>query len=274
MLRLGLTRVLLVLYPELRISSLKVVGLLGEVARGFRAILLNLPSEMEDAVRGLALGESSYEELLEEVHREGYIPEPLEAWEYTFRPILEALPRIHYPELQVRCYGGREEEFARVEGAVRIAQLTLRTALRGEVELDEWRDALIQSISLDRDSIVEEARRIRGLVQGDSICLAEVGGRSLKGLLTASGLVVRVHYVERPYHFAPLAILKRRMARGYVDDRELERLVRCHVDYIRRYIYRFESRDRAHYEWTYENIPWLRRWLRREEIEALSRIIG
>lgn len=266
-------RLLLIIYPELRISSLKAASLLEGAIRGFRAILLNLPSEMEGVVNRFAFREISYDELLEEIHREGYIPEPLGAWEYSFRPLLRCLPRIHHPGLSIRCYGRREHEYARVESAVRLAQLTLRVALRGKVDLDEWRDALVQSISLERCSALEEARAITGLAEDDSICLADLGGRGLKDLLTASGLEVSVIYAEKPYHFTPLAILKRRMARGHVEDGEMERLVRCHVDYIRNYIYRFENRDRAYYEWAYENIPWLRRWLKRGEIEILSRII-
>lgn len=267
-------RILLILYPDLRISALKAAGILEGAVRGFRAILLNMPSEAEEAVNRFASGEASYDELLEEIRREGHIPEPLGAWEYSFRPLLEALSRIHHPGLSIRCYGKREHEYARVESAVRLAQLTLRVALRGEVNSEEWREALSRSISLDRSSTLEEARALKELAEDKSICLADLGDRGLKDLLKASGLDVRVQYAEKPYHFTPLAILKRRMARGRVDDEEVERLVRCHVDYIRNYICRFENRDRAYYEWTYERIPWLRRGLSREEIMALSRIVG
>lgn len=268
-----MARILLILHPDLRISMLRVVNLLRGAIRGYRGLLLDLPSEMEDAVNGLARGETSYDEFLEEVERGGHLPEPMGAWEYTFRPLLEALPRISPPGFMVRCYGSREREFARVEAAVRIAQLTLRAALRGRVEVDEWRDILNRSIGLEEEAISEGAKTIGEIARGDSICLAEMGGIGLRKHLSRSGFDVEVFYVERPYHFTPLAILKRRMGLGPVEDGEIERLVRCHVEYIRNYIYRFENRDRAYYEWIYDKIPWLRGRMKREEIDILSRIL-
>ena len=91
--------------------------------------------------------------------------------------------------------------------------------------------------------------------------------------LMRSGFHVKIHYVERPYHFTPLIILERLMARGFIADREIERLVRCHLEYIRSYVYKFDNRDRAYYEWVYDKIPWLRERIDKEEIEALDSII-
>jgi hypothetical protein len=68
-------------------------------------------------------------------------------------------------------------------------------------------------------------------------------------------------------------ILERLMARGFVSDNILERLVRSHVDYIKRYIYKFDNRDRAYYEWVYDNVPWIREKIDKEEVKALDRII-
>ncbi|MBS7638411.1 hypothetical protein KEJ49_05980, partial [Candidatus Bathyarchaeota archaeon] len=176
--------------------------------------------------------------------------------------------------LAIRCYGSRGGQIARMEEALRLALLTLRTALRQVVEVDEWRDALYRSIVLEGDLIKEEARVIGEIsALGDSICLADMGGRALKPHLARWGVEVRIHYAEGSFHFTPLAILKRKMATGYVGGQELERLVKCHIEYIRDYIYRFENRDRAYYEWVYDKIPWLRRRLKRDELEILSRIV-
>ena len=64
-----------------------------------------------------------------------------------------------------------------------------------------------------------------------------------------------------------------RLARGHVCDRDLEALVRGHLEYIRNYVYRYGSRDRAHFEWTYDKVGWLRRRLHRDEIRLLDSII-
>jgi len=84
---------------------------------------------------------------------------------------------------------------------------------------------------------------------------------------------VKIRYVEKPYHFTPLTILKRKMVRVDVGDEEIEKLVRFYVDYVRSYIYRFDNRDKAYYEWVYEKVPWLRRKINREEVEFLNSII-
>lgn len=269
-------RLLLILYPDLRFSTLKVISLLRDEAPDFSYLLLDLPVELEGAVNKFATGEISYEELLDDILEEQLMPETQGSWEYTFKPLMMALPSIIRSSqgLAIRCYASRGGQIARMEGALRLAQLTLRTALRGVVKVDEWRDALYRSIALERDLIEEEARVIGELsALGDSICLADMGGRALKPYLARREVDVRIHYVERSFHFTPLAILKRKMALGHVGEQELERLIRCHIEYIRDYIYRFENRDRAYYEWIYDRIPWLRRRLKREELEILSRIV-
>ncbi|MEM4727765.1 MAG: hypothetical protein QXD04_05900 [Candidatus Bathyarchaeia archaeon] len=269
-------RLLLILYPDLRLSTLKVISLIRDEAIKFSYLLLDLPVELEGLINKFAAGEISYEELLDEILEERLMPETQGSWEYTFKPLMMALPSIIRGSkgLAIRCYASREGQHARMEEALRLVQLTLRTALRQVVEVEEWRDALNRSIALERELIKEEARVIGELsAMGDSICLADMGGRALKPYLAGRGVEVRIHYAEGSFHFTPLAILKRKMALGCVGEEELERLVRCHIEYIRDYIYRFENRDRAYYEWVYDKIPWLRRRMKREELEILSRIV-
>ncbi|MFQ6077303.1 MAG: hypothetical protein ACE5Z5_14450, partial [Candidatus Bathyarchaeia archaeon] len=68
-------------------------------------------------------------------------------------------------------------------------------------------------------------------------------------------------------------ILKRKMAGGSVEEEEVENLVRLHVEYIIRYLYKFSNRDRAHYEWEYDNIPLLRQRIDKAEIRLLHNIL-
>jgi len=268
-------RIDLVVSPKLRTSSMKTSRLLKEKGGSYDAFFLDFPMEMEDTVTDLASERMSYDELIDEAYRGHLIPEPMGSWEYAARPVLEALPQIsrRYPGLKIYCYGSKEHEFASVSSALRIASLTLKTTLREEVETEEWREALLHSLDLNRKAIEGEAEAIVGRAEGSSICVSDMGGRGLRKPLSEEGLDVRIRFVERPYHFAPLMILKREMARGSVGDEEVERLVRCHLEYVKSYIYRFDNRDRAHYEWVRDKVPWLRPKISREEVELLDKII-
>ena len=266
---------LLVLSPNLKTSSMKASRLLEDTGVRFETLLLNLPVEMEEELMELARGSLSADEFVDEARRRSVIPEPVGAWEYSARPILEALPRIErkFPGLSTRCYGSSEREFASVNAAVRIAKLTLRTVLRGSVEVEEWRETLLHSLEENREAREVEAEAIMERVGRSSVCVSDMGGRGLRKSLKSSGILVKIQYVEKPYHFTPLMVLERMMARGPVEDEEVERLVRSHLEYIRSYIYRFDNRDRAYYEWAYDKVPWLKKKIEKAEIAAIDSII-
>jgi hypothetical protein len=266
---------LLVLSPDLKTSSMKTSRLLEDIGAQFETLLLNLPVEMEEKLMELAKGSLSADEFVDEAQRRRVIPEPVGTWEYSARPILEALPRIEekFPGLSARCYGSSEREFASVNAALRIAKLTLRTVLRGVVEVEEWRETLLHSLEENREAREVEAEAIMERVGRSSVCVSDMGGRGLRKSLKSSGILVKIQYVEKPYHFTPLMVLERMMARGPVEDEEVERLVRSHLEYIRSYVYRFDNRDRAYYEWAYDNVPWLRNKIEKEEIAAIDSII-
>jgi hypothetical protein len=268
-------RLYLILSPNLRTSSMKVSRLLKEIGGGYQTLLLNLPWEMDEIVTELASEHLSYDELVHEALRCRLIPEPVGSWEYAFKPILDALRPLTrmYPDLRTCCYGRSENEFALMNAAVRMTSLTLRTMVKGEVELDEWRDVLVRSLDVDREVREAEIRAIDESMEDSSICLSDLGGRGFKRRLKSAELRVMIHYVEKPFHFTPLMILKRKMARGSVRDEDVEALIRRHVEYVRSYIYRFDNRDRAYYEWAYDKVPWLRRRISKEEVEIINRII-
>lgn len=232
--------------------------------------------EMEEIVTELAAERVSYDELIDEVRRSNLIPEPQGSWEYIVRPMLETLPQLaqRFHNLTICCYGRREYEFASMKVAVRMARLTLRTAITGDVEFEKWRDLLVESLDVDRNATEKEATTILEKVGEKSMCTSDLGGRHFKRILNKAGLDVEIHYVEEFYHFTPLMILRRKMARGPVEDGELEELVRSHVEYVRSYIYRFGNRDRAHYEWVYDKVPWSRRRFDKEEIKLLDSLIS
>jgi hypothetical protein len=230
---------------------------------------------MEEELIKRALGSISIDQFIEEAVKRKLIPEPFGAWEYTARPILYALPKIFekFPDLSLRCYSNSKHEFASIDMGVEIAKLTLRTALTGNVEVSEWREKLFQSLDINREARETQVETILERIGEDSICVSDMGGRYLTKNLIEAGIFVKIQYVERPYHFNPLMILERMMANRSVIDKEIETLVRSHLEYIRGYVYLFDNRDRAHYEWVYAKVPWLRHKINKDELKALDYII-
>jgi len=156
---------------------------------------------------------------------------------------------------------------------VKVAELTLRTILIERVEVEEWRETLLHSLEVNKEAREAEVEAILERVGRSSVCVSDMGGRGLRKSLQRHGILVKIHYVERPYQFTPLMVLERLIAKRLVMDEEIERLVRSHLEYIRSYVYRFDNRDRAYYEWVYNKVPWLREKIDKEEIEVLDNII-
>ena len=266
---------LLVLSPNLKTSSMKASRFLEEASLRFDTLLLNLPMEMEEEVAELVSGSISADEFVDEARQHRMIPEPVDSWEYSAKPILEALPRIieRFPYLSTHCYGSSKHEFASIKLAVKVAKLTLRTILTERVEVEEWRETLLHSLEVNREARESEVEAILERVGRSSVCVSDMGGRGLRKSLQRHGIPVKIHYVERPYHFTPLMVLENLIAKRFVMDEEIERLVGSHLEYIRSYVYRFDNRDRAYYEWVYDKVPWLREKIYKEEIEVLDNII-
>jgi len=265
----------LFLTPELRTSNLAVSRLLRERGGGYDTLFLSLPMELEEALMEYSSGRISYGDLLEEARRGRLIPEPIGSWEYASKPLLESLPHLSekFPGLLIRCYCSTEHEFSMMDAAVKTTALTLRVMTTGRVDAGEWLEALRRSLEAERDAREAELQVVLSRMGGASACVADLGRRGLERPLAKAGVDVKIRYVERPYHFTPLEILKRLILRGAIGYDEVERYVRCHVEYVRGYIYGFRSRDRAYYEWVYDKVPWMRWGIKRDEIEALDSLI-
>ena len=115
----------LVLSPNLKTSSMKTTQLLQDIGARFETLLLNLPIEMEKELIELSSGSMSTDDFVDEAKRRRLIPEPIGAWEYSERPMLEALPKIArlFLGLSARCYGSSEQEFASIGVAVENSQI-------------------------------------------------------------------------------------------------------------------------------------------------------
>jgi hypothetical protein len=268
--------IILVLAPNLKTSSMKTTKLLHMIGIQFNTLLLNLPIEMEKALIELSFKGMSIDDFVEETRMKKLIPEPISAWEYSVRPILDALPKIakRFPSLIIRCYGDSKQEFASVNMAVEIARLTLRTMIRSCVNIGEWKEKLLHSLNVDSEIRKSQLEEIIKRAMGITICLTDMGGRCLRDNLTSLGFHVKIRYIEGLYHFTPLMILERLLAKDFVTDEDIERLVRCHIEYIKSYVYKFDNRDRAYYEWVFDKIHWMRERIDKAEIKSLDSIFN
>jgi hypothetical protein len=270
----GLTKLELLLSPRLRVPSLRLVDLLKARAGELVALFLDIPAELEGETRGLARKALPYHGFITRIQMEGIIPEPLASWVLHYEPILKALPSLKEasPHLSVHCYGSSRYEHASMELSGGIASLTLRTAITGDVEVQRWRATLTESLKIERDMIALKAETVIGRNCDEVLLISEPGNRALKKPLTEAGYDVKVRWVGAFHHFTPLGILSRIFSRRFVTDEEITEHVQHLLDYIQGYIYKYQSRDRAYYEWVYENAPWLRRRMDAEEIRLLDRI--
>lgn len=265
----------LILAANLKTSQMKTAQLLVENGSRYSNIFLPYPEEMEDTLQDLATGRTSFHDTVEDITARHIVPEPTATWIYTAEPILRALPEIRerHPHLQTHCVGDRKHMYASMDNSTAIACLTLNACITNRVEHEKWREALRDSIRLGGEEVKSMAWKTLEKAAEGSILVCDLGDRPIKRVLVDAGLGVRATYVDEFYHFTPLSILERRLARGHVCDRDLEALVRGHSEYVRNYVYRYGSRDRAHYEWTYDKAGWLRRRLDRGEIRLLDSII-
>jgi hypothetical protein len=267
-----MTKIDLLLTANLRISAMKTVRLLAERSRDYSSLLLPYPEEMEAHLDNLASKRISYQEVIDGIIDSQIIPEPVGAWVYTAEPLLKALPHIRekHPDLRVLCVGNLEDEYKAMEISASIACHTLNALITGRIEHDRWREALRDSIERSWEATRGLERRILMKVSGNTVCVLGLSFRPVKKFLVDAGHHVSLKYVDGLYHFTPVTILERKLVLSAVDGLSLEALVRGHLEYVRNYVYRYESRDRAHFEWTYDKASWLRHGLDIEEIKQID----
>jgi hypothetical protein len=217
---------------------MKVSTLLEEVGFRFERLLLNFPIELEDELNELASDTLSFDDFIYKALKQRLIPEPFGAWEYSARPILKVLPKLKgmYPNLSICCFRLSEHEYRSVNAASELAKLTLRTTLRRFVDVREWRESLNHSLEINKEIKQAEVEAIKAMVGRSSVCVSDMNG-------------------------------------SYFGEK-IEWLVRSHLEYIRKYVYIFDNRDRAYYEWVYDKIPWMRGKIEKKEIQVLDNIIN
>jgi len=244
-------RVTLISSPRLRSSTAKLAGLLLNLKH--EALFLDFSREIEEYIRMLAEG-LPYSYVLAELKRSRLLPqETSETWEYHAEPLLRQLGSLkrRNPRLEVRCYGSSSYEYFSSQLAVKIALLTMRAMASSRVDVAEWRRLLEEEAEAGREALEEEAELLASWAERykTKTCVSLVPKSALAGKLRERGLKVEVLEVEPDYKPTPLETLKVKVAEGKAGDLEIERLVKAHVNYVRKFVLTSRNLDEAYRRW-------------------------
>ncbi|MBS7650218.1 hypothetical protein KEJ35_02510 [Candidatus Bathyarchaeota archaeon] len=261
----------ILIVPNLKTSSVKASRVI-QSEEYVEKIFLPEPERLEPYIKTYGKERISYEDFVGRVRDSRLIPEPLGSWLYTFEPILMGISQLlrRNKALEIICYKDAEDLERASRFSSEIALLTYRSNVSGRINIDDWIYTISEYMVSSEDMLLREAQRIIAMA-GDSgnIVLSGLGGKELKRLLSGS-LNIQLECVEKFYHFTPIEILQTVVVRGDIDRCYIESLVRCHLEYVNRYVLRSWNRDVAYYRWVYDKIPRLRSCLCEFEIEELK----
>lgn len=233
--------------PDLRRTAEKAARMMTDIRPDL--LLLNLPRSMNDLIARLA-GTGSLDDFREDIRRYRLMPEPLGAWMYSIEPLLRMIGEVG-GLFKVSCYCDSDFYLSDQTLAVTLAQQTLRDSVRGRVEVQRWRDLIEEglrlrskAIELNASFILREARNCR-----EAVCISGFEGARMEEYLSQKRETT-LEYLESPYFFTPLRQLEIEMAAGDVEHETIERLIRCHIQYVHEYVLRSESRDEAYSAWS------------------------
>ncbi len=236
-------RALVLFVPRLRIARAFALNYIAELAGKFEELSLPYPVELERSLRAYARGIVDWSSLKRRVER--LLGFYARAWLKVEEPLVRGLRALYeISEFSITLYGTLESVNKRLEGALELARLVLRTKIGRRVELGEW-------------------MKVIGSAATPSIPRAREGS---------------VVVVEQRPSCAHVEVLP-----GYVDSPAdklaktegsgLAEAVREYVEYVTEYVLRYRDVDEAYFRWLLDKHPEtpLARAVR-EYLEVVSRL--
>jgi len=161
----------------------------------------------------------------------------------------------HKQQLDIFCYKDQSYEEKSAQIAVKLSILTFNFASTGKTDLDVWRELLESELPMEAEAFEKETSFTVDVIEdhSDTIYVSGVKGGSVFKLLQSAGQNVQLEYIDLPYYFTPLQILRNEIrleSKGKVltEDR-MEELIREHVDYVREHILKSSDLDEAYLRW-------------------------
>lgn len=228
-----------------------------EVIRRLRpqAILLNLPESIEDIVDSYGKGGLGYEDFIESIYEK--LPEPKNAWIKEFEVLLRELPSIG-ERTDIYCYLDAETFDREAAISIEIALLTIRSIIREKVDVEEWIKVLEKTVVGETEKWNREFSKILDVTENYDrvVCVSGFEGKYIKKRLEGAGVNSWIRYLDMPYHFTPLEILRRLMLLDRVDKELFRELIKEHIRFLREYIYHMPYTEAVE-KWVREKLYWL-----------------
>lgn len=240
----------IVVKPPLRRSSRKTAEYLDKT--DCEALFLNLPQNMDELVTALQNG-LDYEQFLTEIEKRKLLPTPIRAWIGDLEPILESLR----PDIATYCYKDTANFQESSRRAISFTQMVLRATITHSVDTEKWDRLLREEIERSRQALEIEAQAIRdeALNYDKSICIAGFDAHGIQETLRKD-LETWLHYIDNPYHFTPLEILRRELAIGKISPARIAELVSHHIDFVRNYVLP-SNIEEGYLKWMKNKARWL-----------------
>jgi len=231
----------------------------------YDAVFLMFSRELEEFVRTLAEG-FTYNRVIDEIRKLKLVPEPVGAWEYYAEPILKTLSHIkrRNPNLDIYCYESPSYCRVSAEITIKLTLLTYRALATGKIEAAKWRSIVSEQLKLSHEAVGEDAEFIMNRAEeyGRSVCTSGLSGNVFERIFLERGTRTDLLYLNIPYHLKPLEMLeeevRREVGESVTSDDRVEELVKCHLDFIKRYVLLSSNPDEAYYRWVRNEVPWLR----------------
>ena len=240
--------------PKLRKSFVKAASYLR--LKSHDAILIPIPRTLQTLIEDYALG-APYELFVEKLKLSKLVSEPLAPWIHIFEPLFRVLREIKHTHqlLNIFCYKDPAYEEKSTQIAVEISMLTFNTASTGKIDLDVWRRLLESKLLAEAEAFQQEASFIFGLAESysDTVCISGIRGGAVFKRLGSLGRDVQLAYIDLPYFFTPLEILRNEIQlesrRGRLTNHRMEELIHEHIRYVRECILRSSDLDEAYLRW-------------------------
>ncbi len=264
-------KLLIIGFPKLRKSCAKVGSWIKNIR--YKALFLEFPRLLTEAVKSLSEG-LPYSYVLSEVKKQGLIPEPTGSWEYYAEPILKSLSQAkqNNPNMDIYCYRDSAYEKFSNDMAVKITLLTLRSMITGKVDVKEWKKILIEELKFSFKALEEEAEYITDIAKNYdvNVCLGGLAAKNIESLACREGFNVELRYVDTPYHYTPLEVLRNKLKEeleGKVNpDYIFEKLIKQHISYIKNYVLSSMDPDDAYDKWLKSEARKLEEIVKKDEI--------
>jgi len=238
--------------PPLKRSSSKLAEQLRP--EDFEALFLNLPKSIDHLVAELPFG-LDYSGLVEDARERKLLPEPVEAWLKDSEPILQRLRSIG-DRVLTYCY---KDTSAFIEGArtsQQLALLTIRDKLRGRIDAARWMEELEKEADVASAGRQKEFQLLSSEASQyeKNVCIAGLEARILRDELKDS-FDTWIKYIDQPYCFTPLEVLRREMVFGKMSRERATKLIEEHIKFVHEYVLLNELDD-AYLMWAKKHMYW------------------